>query len=467
MQVITISREYVKPSNPFLHHLKPYKLCLFDQLTPLTYPPGIIFYPNAKLGHYIDQNHNFNNNNYNGNDNDNILQETLAQLKKSLSEALNLHYPFAGRIKNNLYVDDFDAGLLYVEARVNCRMSEYFKLRDTESLDHFLPFPPFRKEAAETSSLPQVAFQVNIFACGGIALGISLSHKFCDGATVMYLLKTWAAEFTNSPEKVVLPNLAGASSAFPPRDLPQSHLDLMDEMWFKETNYVTKRFVFDAKAIATLRAKAKSDRVPKPSRNEALTGFIWKHATAASWAVSGSPKLSVAAHAVNMRPRVKKPYSLENSTGNLFWWAFAAANPANETERELHQLVGLLKEVLEGFDNDFLESMHGQEGFAMISELLSQIEAMFSMESEKPDIFAFTGWNGLFNDIDFGWGKPFWVGVMGKVGPVFRNLVVFIDAQWGKGIEAWITLEEKQMKVLESDKEFLAFAALNPGISSL
>lgn len=103
----------------------------------------------------------------------------------------------------------------------------------------------------------------------------------------MYLLKTWAAEFTNSPEKVVLPNLAGASSAFPPRDLPQSHLDLMDEMWFKETNYVTKRFVFDAKAIATLRAKAKSDRVPKPSRNEALTGFIWKHATAASWAVSG------------------------------------------------------------------------------------------------------------------------------------------------------------------------------------
>lgn len=160
MQVITISREYVKPSNPFLHHLKPYKLCLFDQLTPLTYPAGIIFYPNAKLGHYIDQNHNFNNNNYNGNDNDNNLQEILAQLKKSLSEALNLHYPFAGRIKNNLYVDDFDAGLLYVEARVNCRMSEYFKLRDTESLDHFLPFPPFRKEAAETSSLPQVAFQV-------------------------------------------------------------------------------------------------------------------------------------------------------------------------------------------------------------------------------------------------------------------------------------------------------------------
>ena len=173
------------------------------------------------------------------------------------------------------------------------------------------------------------------------------------------------------------------------------------------------------------------------------------------------------AHAVNMRPRVQKPYSLENSTGNLFWWAFAVANPANETERELDQLVGQLREVLDGFDNDFLESIQGQEGFTTMSELLSQIEAMFSAESEKPDIIAFTAWNGIFNDVDFGWGKPFWIGAMGKVGPAFRNLVVFIDTQWGKGIEAWITLEEKQMKVLESDTEFLAFASLNPGISSL
>ena len=175
----------------------------------------------------------------------------------------------------------------------------------------------------------------------------------------------------------------------------------------------------------------------------------------------------MAAHAVNMRPRVRKPYPLDSSTGNLFWWAFAAANPANDTERELHQLVGLLKEVLEGFDNDFLETMQGEDGFATVSELLSQIDAMFAMESEKPDIFAFTGWNGLFNGVDFGWGKPSWVAVMGKVGPAFRNLVVFVDSQWGKGIEAWITLEEKQMKVLECDKEFLAFASLNPGISSL
>ncbi|PON48846.1 Transferase [Trema orientale] len=109
--------------------------------------------------------------------------------------------------------------------------------------------------------------------------------------------------------------------------------------------------------------------------------------------------------------------------------------------------------------------MKGEDRFSVFSDLLSQIESIFSME--RPDIFGFTRWNSLFSNIDFGWGKPFWVGVIGKAGPAFRNLVVFMDSQWGKGIAAWITLEAKQMAVLENDKEFLAFASLNLGISSL
>ena len=50
----------------------------------------------------------------------------------------------------------------------------------------------------------------------------------------------------------------------------------MDNLWSKEGDYVTRRFVFHDKAIATLRAKAKSELVPKPTRIEALTCFIWR-----------------------------------------------------------------------------------------------------------------------------------------------------------------------------------------------
>ncbi|PON34180.1 Transferase [Parasponia andersonii] len=167
VEVTILSRENIKPCLPSLDHLKPYKLCLFDQLTPVTYSSGVMFYPITQP--------NLN------------LPKTLAHLKNSLSKALNLYYPFSGRTKKNLYVDDFAAGLLYLEARVNCRMSDSFKLRDTESLNRFIPFHPFRKET-DTSG-PQVAFQVNIFACSGIALVISLAHKSSDGSTVTFLLK--------------------------------------------------------------------------------------------------------------------------------------------------------------------------------------------------------------------------------------------------------------------------------------
>ena len=457
MEVTIISRETIKPSNPSVLHHKPYKLCLFDQLIPITYPSMILFYPNNTPHHPSFNTHS--------------LPKTLAKLKISLSEALNLYYPFAGRIKDNLYIDDFDAGVPYFEAKVNCRMSDFFKLRDTEFLNHLVPYQPFRKEMdanTKTKSFSQCGFQVNLFNCGGIALGCSLCHKKADGATFRNLLKSWTAHFTGSPEKMIHPNLTGASATFPARDnLAQSQIELMEAIWFEENDFITKRFMFDSRAITALRAKATSEKVPKPSRNEVLTAFIWKHATAASTAVSGSPKLSVAAHAVNLRPRMKPDNMLDTCTGNLFWWAFVAANPTSKSDRELDQLVGMLKDVLQGFNNDFLETMKGEDGYSVFSDILTQIEDLFSMNSEMPDILGFTGWNSLFNGIDFGWGTPFWVGVMGKVGPAFRNLVIFVDSQWGKGIEAWITLEAKQIAVLENDKEFLAFASLNPGISSL
>ena len=123
----------------------------------------------------------FSNNNPDPNFNADIPQ-TLAQLKKSLSEVLALFYPFSGRTKNNLYVDDFNAGVTYVEAKVDCSLVEFFKLKQNELLNQFVPFLPWRNESqARQQELPQIGFQVNIFACGGIALASSLGHKIADG----------------------------------------------------------------------------------------------------------------------------------------------------------------------------------------------------------------------------------------------------------------------------------------------
>ncbi|XP_050378766.1 vinorine synthase-like [Argentina anserina] len=449
---IVISRDTIKPAadRSLLHaHQKPCNLCIFDQLIPATYVPVIFFYS------IVDPNFN--------------VPKTLVHLKTSLSHTLTHYYPFSGRIKNNLYIHDFDAGVPYLEARVECRMFELLELREIELLNRFIPFHPFRKETESPDQLPLMAFQVSVFACGGISVGISLSHKIFDMETANTFFKSWASVFRRDHKAAITsnPNICQASSTFPASDnLPQKYLAFMESMWFEEKKYVTRRFAFDAKAINTLREKAKSDLVPNPTRVETLTCFLWKHATFASRHGGTSRRASVIAQAMNLRRRLKPPMP-DDSIGNLFWWATAVYNPTDEAETtyKLCDLLKLLHESLNGLEHDqFLDTLCGEEGRRVFFEYLDQLlEGMDSLDP-TPEIYAFTSWVNILDEVDFGWGKPFWIGVMGKVGPAFRNLTVFVKTQRGNGIEAWVTMDEKQMSIMEKDPQFLAFASPNPRI---
>ncbi|XP_061995769.1 BAHD acyltransferase At5g47980-like [Rosa rugosa] len=180
-----------------------------------------------------------------------------------------------------------------------------------------------------------------------------------------------------------------------------------------------------------------------------------------------SPRTSIVAQAMNMRSRVKPHTSSTNIIGNFFWWATTVADSSKLGEdHELCDLVHLINESLKGFDRGYFESHQGEEGFGAISNYFNQLEVLLSSKS-PPEVYLFTNWTNIFYKLDFGWGKPFWVGLMGKVGPEFRNFTVFMEAQCGKGIEAWVTLEAKQMALLEKDLKFLAFASPNSGISSM
>ncbi|XP_062091983.1 stemmadenine O-acetyltransferase-like [Humulus lupulus] len=448
MELSIASREIIKPSSQSLH-LKPYNLCLFDQLIPNTFLSVILFYPmhDPKV---VD------------------LSETLTQLKKSLSETLTLYYPLSGRTKNNLCVEDFFTGVAFVEARVKCQMSEFFQ-GENELQNQLVPFQPFCQEKTD---VPPIAFQLNVFSCGGIALGISLGHKNNDIAMLSNFLKSWTAFSTGSPEKLIKPDLSSPAILFPPKTnhFLNKYTSLMDRLWFSEGDYVTKRFVFRAKSIETLKERAKSERVPIPSRNLAISCLIWKHAMAASWVASGSHKPSIAGQAVNMRPRMKSGHhgddSLDGALANFFWWAMASFDPndynveiSSSTDVELSELVVQMKESITTgfFDEHYISQLmttSNKEG--LITDVESQLELMCSLELENPDIFVFTNWKDFFKDIDFGFGKPLSVGTIGKVGPAFRNLVILVDAdQWGKGsVDAFITLKAKEMALLESDENF-------------
>ncbi|WCJ19288.1 HXXXD-type acyl-transferase family protein [Euphorbia peplus] len=441
MEVQIVSKEYIKPSSRYSSiNRKPYKLSLFDQLTPTTYAPTVLFYPK------------------NTQNSDSNL--AVKNLKKSLSEALNIFYPLSGRTTDNFYIDHFDEGVPFVEAQTNFRMSDFLKHQEIEKLNMLLSCQPFTKEIDMNVPLFQVQF--TLFKCGGISLGLSVSHKLIDGATGKAFLTSWACICRGDFDGVIHPNLEQSSDFFPPRvSVPENHLSLMENLWFTKANYVTKSFVFDGKGIEILRAQAEG----KISRVETMSCFIWKCCMKASKALSGSPKPSILVEAVNLRPFTNPPMS-NSSIGNVFWWATAVADPSDEKKTKLGELMKLLSKGIALYKTDYTESFQGSDGFETMENYCCQLEDLFA--NEKPDIFAFTTWCYMgVNRLDFGWEEPFSARVLGKVGPSFRNVTIFIETKDDKGIEAWITLDEQRMALLEKDPEFLAFASPYLKISTL
>ncbi|KAK6115082.1 hypothetical protein DH2020_007351 [Rehmannia glutinosa] len=230
-------------------------------------------------------------------------------------------------------------------------------------------------------------------------------------------------------KKVVLPDFS-AFSAFP---ADGSWLkDASMEMWgslFKKGSFVTKRFVFDGLAIASLKNMAKNRLSGiNPTRVETVSGFIWKCAMEAYEERFGYRKPSLITHLVNLRKRAAPDFPERKCVSKI--------------------------------DGEFVKKIRGDEGSETMHKCLKEIE---EFGCKDVDHFGFTSWCNLgFYDVDFGFGKPVWVSSIDASGPFFMNLAILIDRRCGDGIEAWVTLDEQEMAILECNQEFINFASFNP-----
>jgi shikimate O-hydroxycinnamoyltransferase len=445
MQVRIISRETIKPSSPTPSHLKTLKFSLFDQIAPKSYIPAILFYST----------------------NDGLLKhaQISSQLKKSLSEALTRFYPLSGREKDQFSIQCNDEGASYSEALVDYNMSDFLDPPKMDLLNQLLPCQPW-VTCQDRASAVCLAIQVNVFICGGIAIGVCVLHTIADGITVSAFLKSWATIARGrvaNDQQLFCPDFTTASTLFPPRDLMSlTCSNRFMVAWHKEAISVTRRFVFDANAIANLKAKAEGEYVSNPTRYEALTALMWKCLISGSMKISGLPRPFLLEHAVDIRRRMGQPLSAD-SMGNVIIVANAVYDPA-ETNIILRDLATIVRQSIDEVNGDFMRSLRGDEGFFLVSGYAEMIAEM--LENEEPVSLGFTNWcNFGFNEIDFGWGKPLWVGASGGVNLSFANRILFKDMECGKGTEAWVTLEEKEMAVFENDPDLLAFAFPNPSVS--
>ncbi|KAL4377471.1 hypothetical protein GQ457_02G030370 [Hibiscus cannabinus] len=441
MEVEITSKQMVKPSSSELHLLEPFKLSFLDQLGTSMYTPGILFYAKPS-----DCDSNIEGSQF------------LDRLKQSLSKALTQFYPAAGRLKNNLFITDFNEGVPYAEARVTGRLSDFIQQTDNlEAMNLLLPCPPFRYIQDPTT--PQLAVQVNIFDCGGIALAFCCFHKIFDATTAYAFLNSWAAFSRGSNGAIPNPGLLGASSRlFPPMDLMPENA-AMKRLFFNDgRRKMTRSFVFDANAIKTLVLKAKSKSLEHPSRALALSAFLWKHAIQASRSVSATLKPAFLCYAVNLRPKMK-PQLPSYSIGNMFGMAINMYNPVGK-DIELSELAYLLREATEGVPSDPQVVL---QGFKTLTEQLSHVEEMVS-KGDAELLCLSSLLNTLDGNEDFGWGKPSLFSIPGidTQNREISNLMYLKNARQHKAIEARVSLSEKEMGFLERDAHFLAFASPHP-----
>ncbi|KAM7480910.1 hypothetical protein LguiB_005493 [Lonicera macranthoides] len=431
MEVQVVSKATIKPSSSTPHHQRTFKISIIDKLFPSHYVPFLCFYaPNQTRN----------------------LQNIHQCLKESLSKSLAIFYPFAGRVNDDLTIDCNDDGVLYTTASVSCKMVDLLA-NPQPKIELFYKFmPPQRPFCPNLVDRPsQIAIQVNEFACGGIAIGICFTHLFIDVITNSMFVKCWSEiAAKNGPDSANV-GICSAVSLFPQGSEEPDGLSMM-KYTVREGRGIRRRFVFEGLAISKLKEKAKSERVPNPTRVEVVTCFIWKHLLAAYTEVWGSQQPSILSHAVNLRRQMIPKMVSEFSVGNIIWMSVAHYNNTTmDKEAEMDgELVRLVRESFTDIKEKFVPKLLSDGGYETIREWFEESKETCFDKDLNPYMFSSWCKSGL-PDTDFGWGKPTWVSLMGgdDLDSSYKNLVVMMDGQTSDTIEAWVTLDKREMAVLE------------------
>nr|XP_043639196.1 stemmadenine O-acetyltransferase-like [Erigeron canadensis] len=428
VEIEIISRETIKPTYPTPYHLRTYKLSLLDQTMYDVYTPWALFLPNSNEASIKD-----------------VVSKRAKHLKENLSRILTQFYPLAGElIKNSLYIDCNDKGVYYMEARVNETLENFLRDPDDEKVRELIPKIAHTMNSTIRNYV--LGIQVNIFSCGGIVLTTSSSHKIVDFHTYMMFMKAWAAAVRGSPE-TISPSLM-ASEVFPndPSLEDPVPANLMNIKLLS-----TKRFVFDSKSLAILKAQPVAYT---PTRMEATTAVIWKAAAKAA-STCRSPYSLQSPHlmfsVVNIRKRASPPLP-DNSIGNVVSGGYAICFPGNKPN--LPTLMSKLRESIANVNSGHIDCLKGVKGHKTMKDRLNMIKLVNAGDCMLTSSMLNSG----IYDLDFGWGKPIWFYVMN---PGIVRFVALTDTNGG-GVEAIVTLSLDEMEKFECDPELLSHATVNP-----
>ncbi|KAG5596372.1 hypothetical protein H5410_037604 [Solanum commersonii] len=426
-----ISKKIIKPSSPtpLSHRIK--KHSIFDQLNPCSYISFGMFFPkqyNPTLP--VDPTH------------------ISTILENSLSRALTSYYPLAGTIRDDgLHVECNDVGAKFLEAKIDCPMSEIFNRNSAKAEE--LIFPTDLPWTPSKENL--VVAQLNHFNCGGISIGLCVSHKIVDGSSLTNFINHWAAMARNPSAPIPSFQFDGGSH-FPPVSSPRAEAILKSKT---RGNHpcISNKYFFSRSKINSLKAMIAAESGTKsssivPTSVEAASAFVYK------CIASNSTRPSIFTQSVNLRPIMKK-WLPEEFQGNASF-LFMAPEIADPADIKLHRLISELRK----------EKQMYWETKNLMSTMLEKVKSLQNQlerdHDDEVDVYKCTSLCKFnFRDIDYGWGSPRRM-CLGSV-PINKRILL-MDSQNGDGIELLVSLKQEDMSALETNSNLLEFASPSLGL---
>uniref|UniRef100_M1CHW5 Acyltransferase n=1 Tax=Solanum tuberosum TaxID=4113 RepID=M1CHW5_SOLTU len=426
-----LSRKIIKPSPSIPSSHRHYNLSFRDQTANTAYLPIAALYSKPE-NHTITQISNI--------------------LENSLSKTLFFYYPLAGRIKDNKYVDCNDiVGAEYFNVRVNCQMSEILTNPYNDGIEIVFPqnLPWSDSLSKERSSL--VVVQLSHFDCGGVGVGICVSHKIADGYSACKFLSDWISMARDHHELNFQPSPQfDGALFFPPIDNPPP----MPNGVPGPQRCVSRMYNFSLSSLFKLKdIVSTNSQIKNPSRIEVATSLLHKCGVDVSMTKLGVFKPTMLFHVMNLRP----PIPL-NTMGNANCHFSTIAMTENKIS--LPNYVGELQKAKQQLRYE-LKDMNTDQLATHAIERIKEIANI--MKQDAFDMYFCTSLCTFgSHKIDFGWGTPIRVT---QVKQPMKNQFIFMDDPSGEGINVLITLTEADMLLFQNNKDLLEFAS--PVVQSL
>jgi shikimate O-hydroxycinnamoyltransferase len=369
--------------------------------------------------------------------NNKTIPFSIETMKNSLSRALVHYYPLAGRLHW------IEGGRLQLHCNaMGAQLSEAYSEAKLDELGDFTPngiiqhlFPRIDYTTTSIEEQPLFLAQVTRFPCGGLCVGTAISHIVADGRAAMNFTNAWAKLARGEDlgcdeipfhDRTMLRSCEAPRSdhiAFTKPPLLIGCSDTKAEQK-KETSAALLKVTKEQ--VEELQKKANQNMVlsARPyTRYEAVAGHIWRCACKARAGDNCQPtRVRLGADGRN---RFKPPLPQGYFGNAVFEAVTSTCLYADILSKPLGFAAGKLREAIERVTDEYIKSILD---FITSQKDVGHLRKNFHIRgyTEAPFLgnpnVSIGSWISLpFYGVDFGWGKPVYVGpgILNSDGKVF------------------------------------------------